>query len=102
MKQIFNIQNIENINIRNIFSAMTRLTSEQGGLLRARLVGDGDYSSLPPAGQDCANNINQDFTSLQSEPHQAGRGKMMILTKDLVTISARDNNNNGSGPLHKW
>ena len=81
---------------------MTRLTSEQGGMLRERLVGDGDYSSLPPAGQDCANNINQDFTSLESQSTQHSRGKMMILTKDLVTISARDNNNNGCGLLNKW
>ena len=81
---------------------MTRLTSEQGGMLRERLVGDGDYSSLPPAGQDCANNINQDFTSLESHSTQPSRGKMMILTKDLVSLSARDNNNNGSGLQNKW
>ena len=65
-------------------------------MLRDRLVGSGDYSSLPPAVEDTAN-INQDFSSLQP-----ARGKMMILTKDLVTLSARDNNNNGARPLNKW
>ena len=84
---------------------MTRLSSEQGGLMRERLglrpEVRTDYCSLPPAGQVSAN-ISQDFTSLESQPQQAGRGKMMILTKDLVTISPRDNNNNGSGPLNKW
>ena len=83
-----------------ISSGMTRLTSEQGGRLRERLVGDGDYSSLPPAGQDSTNTSSQDFTSLEIP---GGRGKMMILTKDLVTITARDNNNNnGSGLPNKW
>ena len=78
-------------------SKMTRLTSEQGVMLRDRLVGSGDYSSLPPDVEDTAN-INQDFSSLQP----ASRGKMMILTKDLVTISAKDNNNNGARTLNKW
>ena len=85
---------------------MTRLTSEQGLMLRERLAvrpevtrsSGGDYSSLPPAVEDTANINNQeDFSSLQP-----GRGKMMILTKDLVSLSARDNNNNGAGPLSKW
>ena len=84
---------------------MTRLSSEEGGLMRERLgvrpEVRSDYSSLPPAGLNSAT-ISQDFTSLESETQQAVRGKMMILTKDLVTISARDNNNNGSGPLNKW
>ena len=85
---------------------MTRLTGEQGLMLRERLAvrpevrrGEGDYSSLPPAVEE-TNNINQDFSSLQS--HGPARGKMMILTKDLVTLTARDNNNNGAGPLNKW
>ena len=86
---------------------MTRLTGEQGLMLRERLAvrpevtrssGGGDYSSLPPAVEDTANINNQeDFSSLQP-----GRGKMMILTKDLVSLGARDNNNNGSGLQNKW
>ena len=58
-----------------------------------------DYTSLPPVQQN--NQDSQDFISLQGQEVEGVRGKIRILTKDLVTISARDSNNNGGGH-NKW
>ena len=91
--------------------AMTRLQSQQGVVLRQKfLVRPGlragalysdftaQYTSLPST--DFSNTDNH-FQSLQADCEE-GRvgGKMRILTKDLLTITPADNNNNG--PEEKW
>ena len=53
---------------------------------------EGEYSSLPPPLRN--DSQEQDYQSLQSD---CDPGKVRILTKDLVTITTRDtNNNNGA------
>ena len=83
---------------------MTRMESEEGVMLRQRFImkpglASPDYTSLPPVQQN--NQDSQDFISLQGQEVEGVRGKIRILTKDLVTISARDSNNNGGGH-NKW
>ena len=88
---------------------MTRLQSQQGIVLRQKfLVRPGlrsvtmysdQYTSLP---NTVSTNTDQDFPSLQSEcDDRVVGGKMMLLSKDLITISHQPDNNN-NGPEGKW